>query len=614
MPLSNLRRRKLLVALGSAGLASAAGCTSDDDGTGQDTDTVPTTDGYPIQPEWRTTTPRGATTLHLYHLDDSNSIFRVGTLLDGAYVLDENDEFYGEWVADVENVGNEEYVYTLRDDLQWGGDYGRMTADDWVFHYDAVVRPAVEGDNWTDYVDPDPWTGVAAVEAEDDLTFTVTLDAPDPVWTRREAMWKELIYPADLVRPYYEDYRDGDSSAGENLAKADAVENFTYTGNLGPYELETHDRFYQWVVTRNDDYYRRGTGPDAEDWEHAPYFQRLRIRTRRDRSERLDRLENREISGLGATSAIPPDSIETVAGWDHTRMRSIPTGSLYMTPYNQRANGWPPFRNPAVRRAFSAVVDKEHVARQIYHGGATPAQTFQPEWSAFYDDAGVEPVGVGDSYDPEGARSTLESELGSGYGYDGGSLVGPDGSTVALTLVYMDLTTQREETAAYIADRYEQALGVDVELVDVGQEEFVESYVRQRTDAGDLVTNAGDPDEYTSERDWDVMALSLGTTPRTPAKLTRVWAADGVANFVGWRPPGDVDLRESLAAARSDLESLKAALAEIYGLLSREQPANFVFFRDIVTAYDETVQFTEPASRSFGYKGWTWYKDANPFA
>lgn len=609
----NIRRRRFLAAFGAAGLASVAGCSDDAD------DSPPTaaptdTGGRPIRPEWRTATEQGANSLHIYHLDDIYSIFRVNTLLDGAYSLDEDDEFYSKWIRDIENVDDVEYVYTLRENLEWGGDYGSMTADDWVFHYDAVVGRAVDGDNWTGHVNYEPWAEVASVEAEDDLTFSITLEEPNPFWIKQPAMWKELIYPADLVRPYYEAYLDGDGNAGEALAEDDDVRSFAYTGNLGPYELATHDRYYRWVATRNDDYYRRGTEPDAEDWAHAPYFRQITIRTTREQSERLAALENRDLSGLEAISSIPPSRIDDIRSRDHVTVKSIPTPTVYLTAYNQRANGWEPFRDPEVRRAFSMAVNKEFVTEQLYHGSAEPAHTFQPEWSEFYDGTVVEPFGVGDSYDPERARSMLESNLGPEYGYDGGELLGADGTEVQLTLVHRARTTAEEETGNYIGDQYEQELGVDVERKIVETQAMADEYVGQRTEDGELVSNAGDRDRFTSRRDWDVIwSLDLSTVPRSPTELTRIWGRNAPGNFMGWHPSEEVDIRGLVRAAGSDVEKLAENLAEIYGVLSREQPANFMFFQENVAAYDETIRFTEPLSRAFGYKSSTWYKETDPF-
>lgn len=604
LPASGLRRRQLLQGVTVGAAVSAAGCTGLLDGDDQ------SGDDREVRPTYLTATGSAASDLHLYHVTDRHSDARVTSLLDGAYTLDTNGEFYSLWVEEIENIDDEEYVYTLRDNLNWSEEYGRMTADDWVFHYHAVIEDALNGDNWAAHPAVDDWRPVESVEADDERTFTITLERPDPLWIQTPALRDEKIYPAALVRPYYESWQDGDDDAGTHLAEDNEVLNFTYTGNLGPYTFEERDPGNRWVASRNDAYYRRGQAPDAELWADAPYFEEHRIHVIADPEERLAELEAAQLTGLDRTSPIPPDEVPRVSDWDHVNTYSVPSPYVSITAYNQRANGWEPFRNRAVRRAFSMVIDKEMVTSDFYQGTAEPAQTFQPEWSDYYVDDEVEPFGVGESYDPSEARAILEDELPEhGYEFDGDTLVDEEGEPVELGLVHRDRHRAEAATGRYHAEQYEEHLGIAIDRETVPSQALFDEYIDQEDEDGRFLPNAGDRDTYTSRRAWDIMwSLGLNTWPLTPDQLTTYWGADAAYNFMGWEPPADVEIDEMVAGAMGDPAALQDVLAEVFGILSREQPANFLLFADDVTGYHEALQISETETEhGWGYLEPTWW-------
>lgn len=633
--LREVQRRKFLAGLGIGVAGGVAGCLGDDDDDDDDDDTgLGEVDDPDIgvgdddddddddvdeperqrQPQFITATESEATDLHLYHINDVHSDLRVGTLLDGAYSLTMEDEFYPMWVESIDVEDDQVYTYTLRDNLEFGGGYGQMTAEDWEFHWDAVMRQAAKEDNnWVGHASFSDWAQIDTLEQEDELTFVVTLEEPNPLWIQTPAIWGEYIYPKDLVEPYWEAHQDGDEDAGADLAEDDEVLNFEYTGNLGPYTFDFRDPEDRWVATRNEEYYRRGTEPDADLWEDAPYFDEYTVRTIEETSTRLSELEVENLTGLGTTSPIPPDHVESAMEWEHLEVYQVPSPFSFHTSYNQRANGWEPFRNREVRRAFSMAIDKELITETIYHGSAEPGHTFQPEWSEFYDDSEVEQFGVGETYDPEQARTILEDELDE-YEYDGDDLVDMDGNQVELTLVHRQRHGPEDDTGAYHADEYEN-LGFDVNRNVEPTTVFFDEYVDQEDADGNLLPNAGDRDEFTSPRDWDVMwSLGLNTFPRSPLEVDIFWGRDAAFNYMGWHEPEGYSIPDMIAGVGDDMDAMQEALGEVYGLLSREQPANFVLFENDTTGYHESVQVSEEEEGfGWGYLGTTWWADRNIF-
>ncbi len=623
-----LHRRMFIVGLAGATGVGLAGCIGDDDDPDvadddDDDDGVedPPEDERQIQPEFHTATESEATNLHQYHINDVHSDFRVGSLMDGAYALDMDDEFYPGWVRDVENNDNQEYIYTLYDNLEFGAGYGQMTADDWEFHWDAVMKQAaVEGDNWVAHASFSDWAAIDTLEAEDDTTFRIELVEPDPLWIQTPAIWGEYIYPAELVEPYWERHQDGDDDAGIDLAEDEEVLNFEYTGNLGPYEFDFRDPEDRWVATRNDEYYRRGQEPDADLWEEAPYFEEYTIHTIGEQSTRMAELETEGLSALTTSSPIPPDEVPVVEDWDHINMYNVPSPFSFHTSYNQRANGWEPFRNREVRRAFSKVIDKEVIANDIYHGAAEPGQTFQPEWSEFFESDEVEEFGVGESYDPEGARDILEEELPQyGYEYDGEDLLDEDGNQVELILVHRERHSPEADTGVYHAEQYENHLGISIDREQVPTTVFFDEYVDQEDEDGNLLPNAGPRDEAVSRRDWDIMwSLGLNTFPRSPLAVDIFWGEQAAFNYMGWHEPEGYRIPEMISGVGDDLDAMREALGEVFGLLSREQPVNFTIYTFDMAGYHETVvpspEEQDRVEFGWGYLGTTWHKTDDPFA
>jgi len=598
---TGVSRRKVLSFAGVAGVATLAGCIGgdDDDDTAVGDDSVDQdadTGERQVHSEWRVSSASEASDLNPLRINDTTSAARLSPLLDGPYGLDENDEFYGYWFEDYDTDDFQTWTFTLRDNLEWGNDYGQMTADDWVFHIENIAQYE---DNWTSYVNRGDFDGIESVEAVDDTTLEVTLIDPDPLFIQQPTFWGTEILPQALVEPYFEDYQDGNEDAGSELNDDDAVQEFAYTGNLGPYTFEERAIEDRFVAVRNDDYYLRGEG---EDWEDAPYFEQYTINILEESSTRRAEFETGNLSTLG----IEADQVENFEDDDQYELISSETPYCSIMAFNQRANGWEELRKREVRRAISMAINKETIATDIYRGFADVAQTFQPEYSAFYDDSEVNPVGQGDSYDVEAAREMLEDNLSDGYEYDGDTLLDPDGEPVVLTYVYSSGADLTEDAARYVVSEIEQ-LGIDVDTDAVPFDTMLDQYAQVAEDGEPTgIFNdpeAEDPQALTSAREWDLMSgIGFNTYPRSPAAIEAFWTANSGTNFYGYVPEEDIGGMIAEGAAAEDEDEQRAIFAEIFGILSEDLPVNFLYFEDDIIGYQSEVMFTEDPSPSWGYK------------
>ncbi len=334
--------------------------------------------------------------------DDNNSALRTALLTDGSYVIDTNDEIVPMHI-DIEDTGDEQvFVCTLRDNLEFGTDadgnsYGQMTAEDWVFQIEMVHGVADDAaDFWDEEVPPSEAIGsyevVENVEQTGELEFQIEIAEPDGLFPFRPVIWGEDVLPKELFEEYAPD--------AQALRTSDEVQDFTWTGNLGPYTFEdrTAGQTGDFTVTRNDDYYMREHTEDSnvqvmdDAWADAPYFDTYQFDVEGEQSTRVERFR----AGEGDRMDLPTEVIqEFEEAVDEIRVEDQQDPYINFQFYNQRANGSPICRERDGREAIARVIDKETITQDIQRGRTEPAVTHQPTWSEWYDESAVTAYGTG---------------------------------------------------------------------------------------------------------------------------------------------------------------------------------------------------------------------------
>lgn len=599
-------RRSVLSILSTSSIIGLAGCM----GSEPTRDSPDDGSASRVHGEWIEPAIAEAAALNPYRINDTTSGQVASMVLDGTYAFDNDDTIQPRWVESIESEDYRTYTVTLRSNLQWSDPYGPMTADDWVFYVENV---ATYEENWTGHVTRSNWfidDEPIAISKLDDRTFELILPHPDPAYPLRPGLWAELILPKSLTEPYFDAYLDGDEGAGDALNDSDEVQEFRYTGNLGPYsfvERRIEDRI---IFERNDDYYMRSVGEN--EWSDAPYFETRTIRILAEESTRLAELE----AGGLTSGPIPSDHANRFEEMDHINVVQNANPFCSLLTYNQRGNGWSELRTKEVRHAMSYAIEKSVITEHIYQGFADVAHTFQPSWSDYFDDSLVRPFGQEESFNPEQSRELLESETSSGYGYDGEQLLGPDGEQVQLRLVYPTASDNVQDAGQYMQNAFEE-IGIDIEAIAVPGDVVLTRYAQQVDEDGNpLGFNAGDRDEYTSDREWDMMwGIGFNTYPRTPEAVRSFWTENGTSNYFGYLPEADVSGLLAQAAQAHTPTDRQSAFAEVFGALSEEQPANFINFSQDITGYQEQVVHTEDPSLDglgWGHQFQTWYFRTEP--
>lgn len=345
-----------------------------------------------------------AETLNPIRIADAPSGNRVGLTMDGAYSFDNDVEFVPRTVESITSDDKRVWEVTLRENLRWSEPYGAVTAEDWVYYIQEVHQA---DENWAGDVNRSDWFRDGEpipVEQTGRYRFEIRLPEVDPAFPKKPIMWGAWTMPKGLIEPYRE------AGDGEGLNRDEAVQTLSYTGNLGPYTFERWDRDSIFVATRNEEYYLR----EDPAYEGTPFFERSGYRVFGEESTRLAALETGEITA----SSVPPNRVAQFEDDPSINVVQTPQPFIRILIYNQRANGWTPFRDRSVRRALAYVVGKRSIVDNINRGYANVAHTFQPEYSEWFDDSKVWKTGVDDTYDPDRAKALLAEALPDGYGFE----------------------------------------------------------------------------------------------------------------------------------------------------------------------------------------------------
>jgi oligopeptide transport system substrate-binding protein len=275
------------------------------------------------------------------------------------------------------------YTFHLRPDARFHN--GKpVTAEDVIYSWERAADPKTESNTVLTYLGDivgvtERHEGkadvISGVQALDDHTLQVTIDAPKPYFLQK------LTYPVAFVVD-----RDNVESGPEW---------YRTPNGTGPYRLARWDSFKSMLYERNDDYYL--------DPAKIPY---IISQLYSGDPLRLYESGDIDITGIGGSS-LPrfQDPAEPM----HTDLRdgvSLCTGMIIID------NQQPPFDDPKVRQAFSLAFDREKYIDIVTHNNALPARGPQPPGLPGYNNQLK-----GLPYDPERARQLLaESKYGGGAG------------------------------------------------------------------------------------------------------------------------------------------------------------------------------------------------------
>ena len=231
------------------------------------------------------------------------------------------------------------------------------------------------------------------VEATDELTVTITLREPNPVF-----LYGITLPPFAMVSPAILE------SMGADDLEAGTFGTEPSLGGTGPFILESYTPEEEATLVRNEDY-----------WGTPAYLDSVIIRPNADGAARLQALQGGSVQGFDLVNPTDYETVES-EGFNLVERESFNTLYLGLNPVAREnaaaldkdfyeGEGESPLKELAVRQAVWQAIDRQALIDTFYGGRGTVATTFLPESSAWADAvaAGVEDM----EYDPEAARQLL---------------------------------------------------------------------------------------------------------------------------------------------------------------------------------------------------------------
>ena len=584
--------------------------------------------------------------VYLPEQDDDNSANRTSLLSDPTYALDTSNEvvpmLMDMSVDDTSN--NDVYVCNLRDNIQYGADFGQMTADDVVYQLEFVdgvadsledrqngEYPTAAGE-WNEETPPSSalqdFNVVENVEKTGNLQVQIELAEPDPRFQLRSVMWGHDILPQALYEKYAPD--------AQALRESDEVTGFTWQGNLGPYDFEdrTPGVTGSFTATRSDSYYMRDhvedsnvvamADLDSEDaggqfWEFSPYFDTYQYDVEQENAVYIGRFK----AGEGDVGALPTKYVEEFRqAVDDVRVEEAQTPFIEFVFFNQRSNGSPLTRSKTGRKAISEVINKTVITEQIDRGLAEPAVTHHPTWGPLYDEEAVTQWGIDvTDEDRQNARDRLRND--SDFileDNDGFELFGPDDNRITLELFVdagddrdQDVAAQVKEDLATIG----AAANVNTRSQILGEDFFSEPLPDadpSTFEYGPVGRNAGPPDKTRTVADWDLLfGVAANSYPRAPADTEVFWVKDSAVNAYGYVPEtaedesSNAELFSQFRNA-TDEGTRQELFNQIQGRLTDDVPALFLTQgQDFIGVGEDVVtppNYGDFGNTLFSYRGY----------
>lgn len=279
------------------------------------------------------------------------------------------------------------YTFKLRADGKWSNGEP-VKAGDFVFafkrledaktaaSYANMLFPVVNAESINKGEKKPDELGVKAI---DDRTLEIKLSAPTPYFL--ELLTHQIAYP--LYQPNVEKFGD----------------DFVKPGNLvtnGAYMLESFTPNDKIVMRKNPSFHDAAdVRIDVVNW--IPF---------EDRSTCLRRFEANEVQ---TCSDLPYEQLDTMKSKLGDQVHIAPYLGVYYLPIKVKKDK---FKDVRVRQAISMAIDRDFLAREIWHGGMLPGYSLVPPGISNYDNPVYLPYKDTDILDREDEAKKLLTEAG----------------------------------------------------------------------------------------------------------------------------------------------------------------------------------------------------------
>jgi peptide/nickel transport system substrate-binding protein len=232
-----------------------------------------------------------------------------------------------------------------------------------------------------------------------------------------------------------------------------------------------------------------------------------------------------------------------------------------------------------VRRGIAYAIDKDVLTEEIMEGQAKRQCSVFPDTSwAYTSDVAC--------YDYNSEQAIAEFAK-SGYTYEDGTMMTPDGEPLTLKLIYGPNTNKvRELIAVYVQDNLAD-IGVTVEIQAMEWASFLEA--------------------KNLPEGWDMFIAGWSSTIE-PQFMDQIWSEENIPqlNSVGYINK-DVDALFKEAGQNCDLEFRKEKFAEIQQILADDVPYVFLYYSKTWSGQNKRIGGIDPKPVGIAWNSLDWH-------
>jgi peptide/nickel transport system substrate-binding protein len=206
---------------------------------------------------------------------------------------------------------------------------------------------------------------------------------------------------------------------------------------------------FKWVERVAGDHILLAGNPDY--YGEGPYIEKLIFKYVPDLNVMYTQFKTGDIDVVGL-QWISPDHYDEAKGLDGKVVNVVPGSTVESFTFNMER---PQFKDPAVRQALYAAIDKQSIIDALYYGLPTPTESYMPQQSFFFN-----PDLPKHAYDPDKAKALLD-KAGWKPGADG--ILAKDGIRLAFTCSTTAGNHIREQVQQYIQQSFKD-LGIEMTI------------------------------------------------------------------------------------------------------------------------------------------------------
>ncbi len=343
---------------------------------------------------------------------------------------------------------------------------------------------------------------------------------------------------------------------------------------LGPYYIADNKPGSYLLLRRNPNYWKR----DAAG-RQLPYIDTVRLEIQPNRDIEMLRLQRGEIEFIntlggeyydGLEAQAPRMAVDAGVGFDAEQMwfNQVPSAPL---PAYKKA--W--FASTSFRRAISAAIHREDLARVVYRGHARPAIGWISPANKFWFNAKLTPR----PFDQQAALQLLAQD---GFRLQNGQLRDREGHDVEFSVITNAGNKERERMAAMIQQDL-AGIGVHLNVVTL--------------DFPSLIAR------ITRSFDYEACLLGLVDNDLDPDSQMNVWLSS--AENHQWNPnqktpatpwEAEIDSLMRLQASTLDVNKRKQAIDRVQEIVWQQEPFIYLINKNALSAVSPKLRNAHPAA------------------